>query len=101
MAETASPPGALHALTATQAAALIRTREVSPVELVQNLLDRTAEHDQHLRAWVRLDAERALAAARAAELSVTSDDAHRPLHGVPFGAKDIFDSAGLPTVASF
>jgi len=98
MPETAT---ALHELTAAQAARLIRAREVSPVDLVQALLARSADIDQRLQAWVRLDAERALAAARAAEQALVAGAELSALHGVPFGAKDIFDSAGLATSAGF
>jgi aspartyl-tRNA(Asn)/glutamyl-tRNA(Gln) amidotransferase subunit A len=91
----------LHELTASQAARLIRARALSPVELVQALLARASDIDSRVQAWVRLDAERALAAARRAEqaLSTTADVA--PLHGVPFGAKDIFDTAELATSGGF
>ena len=98
MPETAT---ALHELTAAQAARLIRAREVSPVDLVQALLARSADIDQRLQAWVRLDAERALAAAHAAEQALVAGGELSALHGVPFGAKDIFDSAGLTTSAGF
>jgi aspartyl-tRNA(Asn)/glutamyl-tRNA(Gln) amidotransferase subunit A len=92
---------ALHELTAGQAARLIRTGEVSPVELVEHLLRRAEQVDGQVQAWVKLDPERALAAARAAE-QLSRDGAEvPPLHGVPFGAKDIFDSAGLTTSAGF
>ena len=98
MPETAT---ALHELTAAQAARLIRAREISPVDLVQALLARSAQVDQRLQAWVRLDAERALAAAQAAEQAVTAGAELPAMHGVPFGAKDIFDSAGIATSAGF
>ena len=98
MPETAT---ALHELTAAQAARLIRAREVSPVDLVQALLARSADVDQRLQAWVRLDAERALAAAHAAEQALVAGAELPALHGVAFGAKDIFDSAGLATSAGF
>src|SRR5260221_13238651 len=98
MAE-ASQATAVHELTAAQAARLIRRRELSPVELVENLLARAAEIDDRVQAWVSLDGERALAAARAAEELAASGAELPPLHGVPFGAKDIFDSAGLSTAA--
>ena len=104
MAETTTRRGtALHELSADQAARLIRAREVSPVELVEALLTRAAAVDPRLQAWVRLDAERALAAARAAEQALVGNSATDlpALHGVPFGAKDIFDSAGLATTAGF
>jgi len=100
MAE-ASPAVALHELTAAQAARLIREREVSPVELVENLLARAAEIDGRVQAWVSLDAERALAAARTAEQAARQDVDLPPLHGVPFGAKDIYDSFGIKTAAGF
>jgi aspartyl-tRNA(Asn)/glutamyl-tRNA(Gln) amidotransferase subunit A len=92
---------ALHELTASQAARLIRTREISPVELVQTLLARIAEVDERVHAWVTVDPEGALAAARVAEQAVGSATDRQSLHGVPFGAKDIFDSAGLVTMAGF
>ncbi|MDQ6670185.1 MAG: amidase [Chloroflexota bacterium] len=92
---------AVHELTAAQAARLIRTRELSPVELVESLLARAASIDQRVQAWVHLDAERALAAARAAEGLANSGVELPALHGVPFGAKDIYDSAVLATAAGF
>src|SRR5438552_1913975 len=100
MADT-RPAIALHDLTATQAARLIRAREISPVELVEKLLARSAALDPSVQAWVSLDAERALAAARTAE-QVAQQGVDLPaLHGVPFGAKDIYDSFGLRTSAGF
>jgi aspartyl-tRNA(Asn)/glutamyl-tRNA(Gln) amidotransferase subunit A len=104
MAETTTRGGtALHDLSAAQAARLIRSRELSPVELVEALLARASAVDPRVQAWVRLDPERAFASARAAEQALTGDAATDvpPLHGVPFGAKDIFDSAGLSTAAGF
>jgi Asp-tRNA(Asn)/Glu-tRNA(Gln) amidotransferase A subunit family amidase len=75
---------ALHELTASQAARLIRARDVSPVELVETLLRRAAEVDPRVQAWVSLDSERALAAARAAEQAVNNPGSALPaLHGVP------------------
>ena len=91
----------LHELSAIQAAALIRQRQLSPVELVQALIARAESVDQHVRAWQRLDAERALEAARLAEQAAGSTTDLPPLHGVPFGAKDIYDTAGLQTTCGF
>ncbi|MBV9596344.1 MAG: amidase [Chloroflexi bacterium] len=91
----------LHELTLSQAAAAIRVREISPVELVQALLERAHSVDPRVQAWVTLDAERALTAARAAESLLTGGADVGPLHGVPFGAKDIFDTADLATSAGF
>jgi aspartyl-tRNA(Asn)/glutamyl-tRNA(Gln) amidotransferase subunit A len=93
---------ALHELTAAQAAELIRIRNVSPVELVEALLERARSIDGQVRAWETLDGERALAAARAAEKALREHpEGIGPLHGVPFGAKDVFDTADLRTSAGF
>src|SRR5947209_5775414 len=59
--------GELHALTASQAARLIRQRELSPVELIEHLLRRASTVDPKVQAWVTLDGERAIAAAKVAE----------------------------------
>ncbi|MCA1849357.1 MAG: amidase, partial [Actinobacteria bacterium] len=93
---------ALHELTAAQAAELIRIRSVSPVELVETLLERVQAIDGQVRAWETLDGERALAAARAAEKAPGGHpEGIGPLHGVPFGTKDVLDTAGLRTSAGF
>ena len=93
---------ALHELTAAQAAELIRIRSVSPVELVETLLERVQAIDGQVRAWERLDGERALAAARTAEKALRGHpEGIGPLHGVPFGTKDVLDTAGLRTSAGF
>jgi Asp-tRNA(Asn)/Glu-tRNA(Gln) amidotransferase A subunit family amidase len=97
-----SPATALHELTATQAARLIAARQVSPIELIDNLLARAERVEPLVSAWETLDGERARAAARVAEQQVIDGSTELgPLHGVPFGAKDIYDSAGLRTAAGF
>lgn len=93
------PP--LHELTAAQAARAIRDGPISPTELVRALLDRAETVDGQVLAWERLDAEGALAAARAAEAGSAGGEPAGPLHGVPIGIKDVFDTAGLRTAASF
>lgn len=90
---------ALHELTAHRAARLIRDRQISSVELVEHLLQRAAEVDPRVQAWETLDPDGALAAARLAD--ARQDEDRPPLNGVPFGAKDIFDSAGIRTAAGF
>jgi aspartyl-tRNA(Asn)/glutamyl-tRNA(Gln) amidotransferase subunit A len=61
------------------------------------LLDRIARLDPTLHAFIRLDAEAAMAAARAAEAEIMAGRPRGKLHGVPVGIKDIIDVAGLPT----
>jgi aspartyl-tRNA(Asn)/glutamyl-tRNA(Gln) amidotransferase subunit A len=87
----------LHWQSATDLAAAIAAKELSPVELVQALLDRAATLDPQLNVYIRLDAEAALAAARDAEQMAARGRLRGPLHGVPVGIKDIIDVQGLPS----
>lgn len=81
---------------ATKLAELIRTKEVSPVEVVQAHLDRIAAVNPKINAIVTL-ADGALKAARAAEAAVLAGDELGPLHGVPFTVKDSIDTADAAT----
>ncbi|CAN5922412.1 amidase [soil metagenome] len=91
------PIGELHWLGAAEAAQAIAARELSPVELMQALLDRIGRLDPRLNAFIRLDGDSAMAAARAAEAEASAGRLRGPLHGVPVGIKDIINVAGLPT----
>jgi aspartyl-tRNA(Asn)/glutamyl-tRNA(Gln) amidotransferase subunit A len=90
---------ALHELTVADAARVIASRETSSEALTSALIARIDRLDGELRAWVSVDAERALAEARARDGAPAA--ARGPLHGVPLGVKDIFDVAGSPTKAAF
>jgi aspartyl-tRNA(Asn)/glutamyl-tRNA(Gln) amidotransferase subunit A len=88
--------------TITEVADLLRTREVSSVELTRACLDRIARDGERLNSYLAVGEEAALAAARAADaaLAVGNGDA-RPLLGIPYALKDIFvsralDDAGAP-----
>jgi len=91
------PVSELHWLGAAEAAQAIAERELSPVELMKALLERVATLDPRLNAFIRLDAEAAMAAAKAAEAEASAGRLRGPLHGVPVGIKDIIHVAGLPT----
>jgi aspartyl-tRNA(Asn)/glutamyl-tRNA(Gln) amidotransferase subunit A len=81
---------------ATKLAELVRTKEVSPVEVVQAHLDRIAAVNPKINAIVTV-ADDALKAAKAAEAAVLSGEELGPLHGVPFTVKDSIDTAGVLT----
>ncbi|MGX1854403.1 amidase [Streptomyces sp. NPDC055299] len=85
-------------LDATDLAARIRTREVSPLEVVQAHLDRIDEINPGLNAVVTVIAEQALDAAKSAQEAVLGGEPLGPLHGVPFTIKDSLDSAGVRTM---
>lgn len=84
----------------TELAPLIRQRKVSPVEVVRALLARIEQHNERLRAYLYVDAERTLAAAHAAEVEIGAGGYRGPLHGIPVAYKDIYDVQGLPTTAA-
>ena len=87
----------LHLLSASEAARLIREGAVSSEELVEACLARVRETDAQIQAWAFLDPEYALAQARAADDLKRQGLPIGPLHGVPVGIKDIFDTADMPT----
>ena len=81
---------------ATGLAELIRTRQVSPVEVVKAHLDRIAAVDPKVNAIVTVN-EGALKAAKEAEAAIMAGEELGPLHGVPFTVKDSIDTAGVMT----
>src|SRR6516165_8640710 len=84
-------------LTIAEAGALIAKRELSPVELVQSRLTRLERLDGKLNSFIRVLADEALAAARAAEAEIIAGGLRGPLHGIPVGLKDIYETKGVPT----
>lgn len=84
-------------LGAAKLAALVRDKQVSPVELVRLYLERIDRLDGRLRAYITVSREGALEAALKAEAAVMRGEALGPLHGIPFAVKDQFDAAGVRT----
>jgi Asp-tRNA(Asn)/Glu-tRNA(Gln) amidotransferase A subunit family amidase len=84
--------------TATEAATLIRQRKLSCEELVRSCLGRIASRDATVRAWLYLDPDRAIRGARELDkLLPVGAEPKNPLHGLPWGVKDIIDTADQPT----
>ncbi|MFE1770730.1 amidase [Streptomyces sp. NPDC059008] len=86
-------------LSLTAAADAIRERRMSPVELVDSVLDRLASVEPHLGAYATVTAERARRSARAAEREAAAGRLRGPLHGIPMALKDLIDVAGTATTA--
>ncbi len=84
-------------LPATELGARIRARRISPVELTEAYLARLENRGPRFGAVVTVTRDLALAQARKAEKELRGGKVRSPLHGVPFGAKDLLATAGIPT----
>ncbi|HET7434549.1 MAG TPA: amidase [Thermoanaerobaculia bacterium] len=84
-------------LTVSELASRIKARKLSPVELTEAYLDRSAKVGARLNAYVTLTRDRALAEARAAEQEIAAGKYRGPLHGIPYAAKDLLAVRGYPT----
>src|SRR5260370_17185445 len=89
----------LHWLGIAEAAQAIADKDLSPVELMKALLDRIAALDPQLNAFIRLDGEAALEAAKAAEAEATPGPLRGKLHAVPVAISDIITASSLPPTA--
>jgi Asp-tRNA(Asn)/Glu-tRNA(Gln) amidotransferase A subunit family amidase len=83
----------LNEWTAREVAAAVAAGRATGEDVMRACLERIAAREPEVQAWTNLDPERALAAARAAD----REDGGGPLAGVPFGVKDIIDTADYPT----
>jgi len=90
-------PTDLTAQPATTLARLIRTRQVSAVDVLEAHLNRIRDWNPAVNALITLDEEGARRRAEAAERALDQGTVWGPLHGVPFSAKDQFATAGLRT----
>lgn len=86
-------------LTVTTAASLIRQRKISPVRLMETLLERSSLLEEKLNIWVTLNADDALESALKSEKDLNNGVMHGPLHGVPVGVKDLYFTKGVKTTA--
>ncbi|MHA6482821.1 amidase [Paenibacillus sp. strain BS8-2] len=84
-------------LTIAEAARWIRERRLSPVELTMDCLRQIERLEPLVKAWVTVDAEGALLAAKESERKQMRGELLGPLHGIPFGVKDIICTAGIRT----
>jgi aspartyl-tRNA(Asn)/glutamyl-tRNA(Gln) amidotransferase subunit A len=80
-----------------EAAAAIKARAVSPVELTRACLERIERVDHVVHAFVSVDADRALKDAQRAEREIKAGRYRGALHGIPIGLKDNYDTLGVAT----
>src|SRR5437899_7270238 len=89
----------LHDLPIAELSALIAARKLSPVELVEALIQRVERFDSQTRAFITATFDLARRQARAAEAEIAGGRTRGPLHGIPFALKDIYDTKGILTSA--
>ena len=86
-------------LSAGELSRLIRNQDVSPVEIIDAHLARIGETDTTLNSFITLLPEQAKAAARRAESEIQAGNYRGPLHGIPVGLKDLFNTGGVRTTS--
>ena len=86
-------------LSISEAARLIEAGEVSPVDLVEECLERIERLDDDLRAFITVTGDSALAEAKRADDAAARRNRKGPLHGIPVALKDIIDTAGVLTTS--
>ena len=86
--------------SASELARLIATKEVSPVDVMRGYLDRIERYDSDLNSYITICKDDALEEAKKAEKAVMDGEVLGPLHGLPLGVKDQFETKGVLTTAS-
>jgi Asp-tRNA(Asn)/Glu-tRNA(Gln) amidotransferase A subunit family amidase len=81
----------------TQLSRWIETHKLSSERLTHLYLQRLEQFDSKLRCVITLTREHALAQAKKADAEIAAGKYRGPLHGIPWGAKDLLDTAGIPT----
>src|SRR5882672_8968790 len=87
----------LHALSIAEASKLIARKALSPVELTRALIDRAELLDPKINAYILATPDFALQQARQAEREIMAGNHRGAMHGIPYGAKDVFATAGIAT----
>src|SRR5438309_10844035 len=89
----------LHDLSIAELGSLIAARKLSPVELVEALIQRLEQYDGQTRAFITRTFDLARRQAKEAEAEIAAGRPRGPLHGVPFALKDIYDTRDILTSA--
>jgi len=86
-------------MSAGQLSGLIKSKEISPVEVIDAHLARIEATEPVLNSFITLLPDEARAAARRAEADIQAGKYRGPLHGIPVGLKDLFNTAGVRTTS--
>jgi len=89
----------LEKLDLSEAAEMIKRKEISPVEITAACLERIEKVDGKLNSFITLTAESAQADARQAEREILDGGYRGPLHGIPLALKDLYETQGIRTTA--
>jgi aspartyl-tRNA(Asn)/glutamyl-tRNA(Gln) amidotransferase subunit A len=90
----------MHSRTIAEAAKLLQKKQLSPVDLLRECLDKIEQFNPSLNAFITVTADSALKEAQRAEREISSGNWCGPLHGIPIGLKDLIDTAGVKTTAA-
>jgi aspartyl-tRNA(Asn)/glutamyl-tRNA(Gln) amidotransferase subunit A len=86
-------------LSIAAAGRLLKSKQLSPVELTKAFLARIEAIDSQIHSFVLVTPEEALRQAKAAEIEITSNRYRGPMHGIPIGLKDLIETSGIRTTA--
>ena len=99
--KASTEPGTSSLQRLSDVSELIRQRRLSPVDVVMTCFERIEHLQPHLNAFITVAADAALEAAKTAEGEIHRGRWRGPLHGIPVGIKDFYDTAGVRTTAAF
>src|SRR3989442_3777701 len=89
----------LHELSIAELSNLIAARKLSPVELVEALIQRVEQYDGQTHAFITRTFDLARQQARVAETEIAAGKYRGAFHGIPFSLQDIYDTKGILTSA--
>jgi aspartyl-tRNA(Asn)/glutamyl-tRNA(Gln) amidotransferase subunit A len=91
------PGEEIHYLSVTELAKRIESKKLSPVDLTQAYLERSEKFGPRLNAYAQITRDLALEQAAAADKEIRRGHYRGPLHGIPYAAKDLLATKGIPT----
>lgn len=100
MSEIQNTPTELTSLTISEATQVIKGKKASPVEITKAFIERAEKYDDKVFSFMLPAFERAMEDSRRAEQKIQRHGPRGPLHGIPFGVKDVINVAGTYTTGN-